>query len=146
MSVGEVALLATRSQGKLRELRPLFAAAGIELITLYEAGIAEASAEDELEVFDTFEENALAKARYFHELTGRPTFADDSGIAVDALSGSGIPVAAVEGQTVNRRDAPARAVSDIEGNYQIAGLRAWEYQVWTLTPALVAEPTTTPSA
>lgn len=88
MTVGEVALLATRSQGKLRELRPLFAAAGIDLVTLHEAGVVETSAEDALEVFDSFEENALAKAHYFHELTGRPTFADDSGIAVDALGGA----------------------------------------------------------
>ena len=29
--------------------------------------------EDALEVFDTFEENALAKARYFHARSGRPT-------------------------------------------------------------------------
>lgn len=88
MTVGEVALLATGSQGKLRELRPLFGAAGIDLVTLQEAGIVETSAEEALEVFDSFEENALAKARYFHELTGRPTFADDSGIAVDALGGA----------------------------------------------------------
>ena len=38
-------------------------------------------------MFDTFEENALAKARYFHARTGRPTVADDSGLAVDALGG-----------------------------------------------------------
>jgi XTP/dITP diphosphohydrolase len=88
VTAGDVALLATRSQGKLRELRPLFETAGIGLITLDDACIAETSAEDALEVFDSFEENALAKARYFHELTGRPTFADDSGIAVDVLGGA----------------------------------------------------------
>ena len=58
-------LLATRSAGKLRELRPLFARAGIGVIDLDDAGIAESEAEDALEVFATFEENALAKARYF---------------------------------------------------------------------------------
>lgn len=81
-------LLATRSAGKLRELRPLFQAAGIEVIDLTEAGIAETSAEDALEAFSTFEENALAKARYFHARSGRPTFADDSGLAVAALDGA----------------------------------------------------------
>jgi XTP/dITP diphosphohydrolase len=81
------ALLATRSAGKLRELRPLFESRGVSLLDLREAGIPETSAEDELEVFDTFEENALAKARYFHRLSGRATFADDSGLTVAALEG-----------------------------------------------------------
>ncbi len=35
----------------------------------------------------TFEENALAKARYFHERSGLPTLADDSGLVVAALDG-----------------------------------------------------------
>jgi XTP/dITP diphosphohydrolase len=83
-----VSLLATRSSGKLRELRPLFQSAGIGVIDLTEAGIAETAAEDELEVFTTFEENALAKARYFYARSGLPTFADDSGIAVVALDGA----------------------------------------------------------
>jgi XTP/dITP diphosphohydrolase len=83
----EPILIATRSTGKLRELRPLFAAAALETIDLADAGIAESRAEDDLEVFDTFEDNALAKARYFHEITGRATVADDSGLCVDALDG-----------------------------------------------------------
>ncbi len=36
-------LLATRSLGKLRELRPMFSAAGLEVIDLDTAGIAESS-------------------------------------------------------------------------------------------------------
>lgn len=82
------ALLATRSGGKLRELHPLFAAYGIEVVDLVGAGIPETGAEDALEAFPTFEENALAKARYFHGRTGRATFADDSGLEVAALAGA----------------------------------------------------------
>jgi XTP/dITP diphosphohydrolase len=82
------ALLATRSPGKLRELLPLFLAHGIEVIDAATAGVEETPAEDALEAFATFEENALAKARYFHAITGRPTFADDSGLEVDALGGA----------------------------------------------------------
>ena len=37
---------------------------------------------------DTFEENALIKARAAHEHTGLPALADDSGICVDALGGA----------------------------------------------------------
>ena len=81
-------LLATRSSGKLRELQPLFAQAGIEVVTLHVAGIAESSEEESIEVFSTFEENAVAKARYFHEKSGLATFADDSGLEVHALAGA----------------------------------------------------------
>jgi XTP/dITP diphosphohydrolase len=80
-------LLATRSAGKLRELEPLFARAGIEVITLDGVGIPESAAEEAIEAFSTFEENACAKARYFREQSGLPTFADDSGLEVDALGG-----------------------------------------------------------
>jgi XTP/dITP diphosphohydrolase len=81
-------LLATRSDGKLRELLPLFAAAGIPVEDLRDAGIAETREEDALEAFGTFEENALAKARWFHARSGRPTVADDSGLEVLALGGA----------------------------------------------------------
>ncbi|HEY0995161.1 MAG TPA: RdgB/HAM1 family non-canonical purine NTP pyrophosphatase [Gemmatimonadaceae bacterium] len=84
----EPILLATRSAGKLRELRPLFAAAGLEVHDLEEMGIEEGDHEHGLEAFDTFEENALAKARHFHALTGRRVVADDSGLEVEALAGA----------------------------------------------------------
>lgn len=64
-------LLATRSPGKLRELRPMFAAAGLAVQDLEGAALAASPDEDLVEAFDTFEANALAKARYFHALTGR---------------------------------------------------------------------------
>jgi XTP/dITP diphosphohydrolase len=79
-------VLATRNAGKLRELRPLFADAGIAVIDLHEAGVPESSHEDALERFDTFEANALAKARWFAErVSGLPVVADDSGLEVAAL-------------------------------------------------------------
>lgn len=81
-------LLATRSQGKLRELREIFANFGLEVVDLSSLGIPELAAEDNLEAFETFEENALAKTRYFFEASGGlPTFGDDSGMCVDALGG-----------------------------------------------------------
>jgi XTP/dITP diphosphohydrolase len=80
-------LLATRSSGKLRELEPLFADARIEVVTLDGLGIRESEREAEIEAFSSFEENALAKATYFRDITGLPTFADDSGLEVFALGG-----------------------------------------------------------
>lgn len=83
-------VLATRSSGKLRELRPIFAAAGITVLDLDAAGMPEErEVEDTLECYDTFEANALAKARHFFERSGGalPVVADDSGLEVFALGG-----------------------------------------------------------
>jgi XTP/dITP diphosphohydrolase len=83
-------VIATRSAGKLRELRALFAAHDIELASLDEVGIAvNADAEEGIEAFDSFEKNALAKARCFSRmLPGRVVVSDDSGLVVDALAGA----------------------------------------------------------
>lgn len=81
-------LLATRSEGKLRELKPMFAAAGLTLVSLDELELDESEEENDLEPYATFEENALSKARYFYEVSGGiPTVSDDSGLEMDALSG-----------------------------------------------------------
>lgn len=81
-------LVATRSEGKIREIsRILDSVPGLVVRHLHDVGIDFDRAENELEPFDTFEENALSKARYFFERSGLPTVADDSGIEVDALDG-----------------------------------------------------------
>ena len=88
MAADRRVLLATRSHGKLRELHGILAEAGFTGITLDEQGIQYSPEEEHIECFDTFEENALAKARYFHTLSGLPTMADDSGLSVTALGGA----------------------------------------------------------
>jgi XTP/dITP diphosphohydrolase len=86
--IGGPWVLASRNAGKLRELRVLFGDAGIEVIDLIEAGIPESAEEEAIEVHDTFEENALAKAVYFAaRADGRVVVADDSGLEVEALGG-----------------------------------------------------------
>jgi XTP/dITP diphosphohydrolase len=85
----EPLVLATRNVGKLRELAPMFAAAGIEVVDLATAGVpGELPGEADVESFPTFAENALAKARFYGAaLGGRPCVADDSGLEVRALGG-----------------------------------------------------------
>lgn len=80
-------LLGTRNAGKSREMRPLLEGAGLEVVDLNAIGIAESPREEQLEQFDSFEENALAKARYFAQRSGLQTIADDSGLEVFALGG-----------------------------------------------------------
>ncbi|MFC5996411.1 RdgB/HAM1 family non-canonical purine NTP pyrophosphatase [Pseudonocardia hispaniensis] len=79
-------LLATRNAGKLVELRRMVEAVGLRGIEVL--GLAEVPAFPEApETGATFAENAVAKARDAAAATGLPSIADDSGLAVDALSG-----------------------------------------------------------
>jgi XTP/dITP diphosphohydrolase len=82
-------ILASRNVGKLRELRALFRDARIEVVDLAEAGIGEREDEEAIEAFDSFEANALAKARYYAaRAPGRTVVADDSGLEVLSLHGA----------------------------------------------------------
>ena len=82
-------LVATRNPGKVRELRDILARyPELDIVGLEDLGVPESPDEDAVEAFETFEENAQAKARYYAALTGELTLADDSGICVDALDGA----------------------------------------------------------
>jgi XTP/dITP diphosphohydrolase len=81
-------LVATRNPDKLREIRQILRDPDVELIDLATAGVEERPEEEEIECYDTFAENALAKARYFAAGTELPVLADDSGLCVDALNGA----------------------------------------------------------
>jgi XTP/dITP diphosphohydrolase len=80
-------LVATRSEGKQREMRRLFADSGLEIVFPDEVNVWEAPAEAALELHDSFQANARAKAEYFCRLTSLPTVADDSGLEVFSLGG-----------------------------------------------------------
>ncbi len=75
-------VLATGNAGKLREIAALLAPLAIEIIPQTQLGITSAE-----ETGDTFEANALLKARHAARVSGLPALADDSGIEVDALGG-----------------------------------------------------------
>lgn len=83
-------LLATRSRHKLREIGRMVAvgAPGVEIVGPDAVGLPHDPAEEGIEVHESFEENALAKARWFRSRSGLPTLADDSGLVVDALGGA----------------------------------------------------------
>lgn len=82
-------VVATRNHHKLREIRQLIPPlSGLHLVDPGEAGVEWSPEEESIEVFETFEENALAKARWFHRRTNLPVLADDSGLCVDALDGA----------------------------------------------------------
>ena len=77
-------LVATHNQGKLLEYGKLLQDLPLALTFLDEIGVRDEVAETE----NTFAGNAVLKARYYAGLTGLWTWADDSGLEVDALQGA----------------------------------------------------------
>ncbi len=77
-------LVATHNPGKAREYRELLAGLPVEVTYLDELGL---SLEVE-ETGSTFAENAILKATTYAQVSGLWTWADDSGLEVDALGGA----------------------------------------------------------
>ncbi len=75
-------LIATHNPGKLKEMRELLAPYRIEAISAAQMNLSEPD-----ETGTTFRANALIKAQAAARASGLPAFADDSGLAVDALGG-----------------------------------------------------------
>jgi XTP/dITP diphosphohydrolase len=75
-------VIATHNPGKLAEMRELLAPHGIDAISAGELGLKEPE-----EIGMTFSANARIKAEAAAKASGLPAFADDSGLAVDALGG-----------------------------------------------------------
>jgi XTP/dITP diphosphohydrolase len=97
-------VLASSNPGKLREIAPLLAPLGIDVIPQSRLGIGEAE-----EPHDTFVENALAKARHASRASGLPALADDSGLCVDALGGApGVHSAYYAGREGSREERDTR--------------------------------------
>jgi XTP/dITP diphosphohydrolase len=75
-------VIATHNPGKLAEMRDLLAIYGVDAISAGELGLAEPA-----ETGATFRANARIKAETAAKASNMPAFADDSGLAVDALDG-----------------------------------------------------------
>lgn len=75
-------VIATHNPGKLAEMRELLAPYGVEAVSAAELNLAEPD-----ETGTTFQANARIKAEAAANATKLPAFADDSGLAVDALDG-----------------------------------------------------------
>jgi XTP/dITP diphosphohydrolase len=75
-------VIATHNPGKLAEMRDLLAGYGVEAVSAGELGLSEPE-----ETGGSFVANARIKAVAAAKACGLPAFADDSGLAVDALGG-----------------------------------------------------------
>jgi XTP/dITP diphosphohydrolase len=97
-------VIATHNPGKLNEMRDLLAPYGVDAISAGELRLGEPH-----ETGTTFQANARIKAEAAAQATKLPAFADDSGLAVDALAGQpGIHSARWAGPAKNFNDAMAR--------------------------------------
>lgn len=76
-------LVATTNPGKRAEIQQFLSDIPITLASLKDVGIRDAVKE----TGNTFEENAVLKARFYAEKSGLPTLADDGGFEIDALGG-----------------------------------------------------------
>lgn len=129
-------VVATSNAGKLREFEHALAAViahrSIRLVSQSALGISGAD-----EPYDTFEANAVQKARHASAASGLPALADDSGLCVDALQGAPgvwsarfarrwvaaqpeqVPEQAEQGQNNSLRAALSQLPED-EANLQLA--------------------------
>lgn len=76
-------VVATGNPGKLAELERILEGLPVELVPMAALGL-----DSPVEDGDTFEANALIKARAAARASGLPALADDSGLQVDALGGA----------------------------------------------------------
>jgi len=75
-------LLGTKNKGKFLEMQEILEPLSFTLVSPLDLGITQ----DAPEEAETFEENAIGKARFYRHLSALPTLADDSGLFVDALA------------------------------------------------------------
>jgi len=101
-------VLATNNKGKIKELSQPLASYGLKILGLEMV----LDIKDLEESGESFEENALQKARFVADKTGYVSIADDSGLEVDFLDGApGIysarfanDLALLEGETKDQRN------------------------------------------
>ncbi|MDF2802153.1 MAG: non-canonical purine pyrophosphatase, rdgB/HAM1 family [Anaerocolumna sp.] len=77
----DIIIFATNNEGKMKEIKKILSDLDYDVISMKEAGIIIDIVEDG----NTYEENAIIKAKTIMEMTGKLVLADDSGLEVDAM-------------------------------------------------------------
>ncbi len=114
-------VVATGNAHKLSEIEAILAACHleVELVGMHRYGVPEP-----VEDGETFEANALLKARACTVATGLPSLADDSGLEVDALGGDpGVRSARYAGEPPDDAANNAKLVAELEAR-GLSGLLA----------------------
>jgi XTP/dITP diphosphohydrolase len=104
--------LATKNEGKIREIGELLKGCGTSLTSLRDYP----DAPEVVENGNTYRDNALKKARFFAEWSGKLTLADDSGLEVDYLSGRpGVFSARYAGDRAGDRENNRKLLRKLKG-------------------------------
>jgi len=130
-------LVATRNKHKLEEIRQIFSVSGLTLLAADEVAGIPADVEEDA---DTFEGNALKKARELGIASGLWTLADDSGLEVAALNNApGVYSARYAGEPCSYPANNAKLLSELEGMNNrrarfrcVIALRAPDGREWTV--------------
>jgi XTP/dITP diphosphohydrolase len=104
-------VVATGNAHKLAEIGRILDGLDVQLVAMTDLGVA-----SPVEDGDTFEANALLKARACAAATGLPAIADDSGLEVDALDGApGVWSARYAGEPTDDAANNAKLVAELAG-------------------------------
>ncbi len=105
-------VLATRNEGKITEFRTLLSDFAVEIKSLKDFGPIPTVEEDG----ETFEDNAVKKARFTARVLGFPALADDSGLVVKALDGMpGVYSARFAGERATDKDNNFKLLKALKG-------------------------------
>ena len=130
-------LVATRNKHKLEEIRQIFSVPGLNMLAADEVDGIPADVEEDL---DTFEGNALKKARELGIASGLWTLADDSGLEVDALNNApGVYSARYAGEQCSYPANNAKLLCELKGKSNrrarfrcVIALHAPDGREWTV--------------
>lgn len=112
MKKPETIFLASGNSHKIEELRQLLEPLQIRIRSTRDLDDVEEVEEDQSDLAG----NALKKARYWHNVTGLPALADDTGLEVDALNGApGVYSARYAGENVTYSDNVEKLLRELEG-------------------------------
>lgn len=104
-------IAATKNKGKIKEISNILGKLGFEVESQQDAGYDV----DVLETGDTFEKNALIKARAIAMLCDEPVLADDSGLCIDALDGKpGVYSARYAGEDATDADKVNKILGELK--------------------------------
>lgn len=105
-------IFATGNEGKMKEIRMILEELKCPVLSMREAGIEADIVEDG----QTFEENAIIKARAIAQQTDSVVLADDSGLVIDYLDGEpGIYSARYLGEDTSYRIKNQNLIDRLEG-------------------------------
>ncbi len=105
-------VLATRNEGKIAEFKALLSDFDMEIMSLNDFGPIPNVEEDG----QTFEDNAVKKARFMARILGFPALSDDSGLMVKALDGMpGVYSARYAGEHATDEENNRKLLKALEG-------------------------------